>query len=190
MSSVQQQQINQLYRLINASKMIAELQSLQQVTDKDMVAAMNVGTNDAVSVKIESLRGYLGNYNASTNSPTLADGVGLAGDWYNVTTAGSINLGSGTLDLKIGDRLFYNETTWIKLSKLQDSLIIAEGEEIITKRDGNTGNTLQQGDRVWFKKVDDNGTTITLVGNSYKGSGLPEGLYSSYNLDGIGEITE
>jgi hypothetical protein len=45
---------------------------------------------------------YLGTWNPLTNTPTLADGVGQAGDFYIATTEGTINLGSGNLTFKPG----------------------------------------------------------------------------------------
>jgi hypothetical protein len=41
---------------------------------------------------------YQGVYNASTNTPTLADGVGTKGYYYVVSVAGTQNLGSGPID--------------------------------------------------------------------------------------------
>ena len=57
---------------------------------------------------------YQGTWNASTNSPKLEDGKGSAGDVYRVSTAAERNLGSGTIDFKVGDYAVYNGTTWEK----------------------------------------------------------------------------
>jgi len=51
---------------------------------------------------------YRGKYNASTNTPTLADGVGQIGDYYEVSVAGTQDYGSGNIVLKINDWLHYN----------------------------------------------------------------------------------
>lgn len=48
-----------------------------------------------------------GEWNASTNSPTLADGVGNAGDLYRVSVAGTQNLGSGSQAFEVNDTVWY-----------------------------------------------------------------------------------
>ena len=45
---------------------------------------------------------FQGNWNASTNSPTLASGTGTPGFYYNVSVAGSTNL-DGETDWQVGD---------------------------------------------------------------------------------------
>jgi hypothetical protein len=57
---------------------------------------------------------YEGVWNASTNSPTLADGTGDTGMVYRVSVAGSQNLGSGTISFEVGDYVIYNGTVWEK----------------------------------------------------------------------------
>ena len=53
-----------------------------------------------------------GNWNAATNTPTLADGTGTAGQYYTVTAAASVDLGSGTISFAVDDRVFYNGYQW------------------------------------------------------------------------------
>ena len=55
---------------------------------------------------------YKGTWNASTNIPTLSDGIGTAGWTYRVTAGGSINLGSGSINFSVGDDAIYNGTVW------------------------------------------------------------------------------
>lgn len=55
---------------------------------------------------------YQGTWNASTNSPTLTDGTGNAGDVYRVTTAGTQNLGSGIQSYGVGDYVLYDGSVW------------------------------------------------------------------------------
>ena len=59
-----------------------------------------------------------GAWDASNNSPSLADGTGLDGDYYNVTVAGSANLGSGSITFTVGDVVKYNGTTWFKIDSV------------------------------------------------------------------------
>lgn len=53
-------------------------------------------------------------WNASTNSPALADGVGTKGYYYVVATAGSTSL-DGITDWKIGDWAIFDGTVWRKV---------------------------------------------------------------------------
>lgn len=57
---------------------------------------------------------YQGTWNASTNSPTLADGTGSAGDVYRVSTAGTRDLGSGAIEFAVGDLVIYSGSVWQK----------------------------------------------------------------------------
>lgn len=57
---------------------------------------------------------YQGTWNASTNSPTLASGVGTLNNYYVVSTAGSTNL-DGITDWAIGDWAIFNGTVWQKI---------------------------------------------------------------------------
>jgi len=54
---------------------------------------------------------FKGTWNASTNTPTLASGVGTKGDYYVVGTAGSTTL-DGISTWGVGDWATYNGTVW------------------------------------------------------------------------------
>lgn len=53
-------------------------------------------------------------WNATTNTPALASGVGTKGYYYIVNVAGSTNL-DGITDWKIGDWAIYDGTVWRKV---------------------------------------------------------------------------
>lgn len=57
---------------------------------------------------------YQGTWDASTNTPTLADGVGTTGDYYRTSVAGTQDLGSGSLTFSVGDSVIYNGSIWEK----------------------------------------------------------------------------
>lgn len=59
-----------------------------------------------------ALMTFKGAWNASTNTPTLADGTGTNGDVYRASVAGTQNLGSGSQTWAIGDFAIYNGTIW------------------------------------------------------------------------------
>lgn len=64
----------------------------------------------------ESAMEYKGQWNAETNTPTLADGTGTKGDFYIVSVAGTQNLGSGNIQFSANDRIIYDGSVWARLS--------------------------------------------------------------------------
>ena len=56
----------------------------------------------------------LGSWNASSNTPTLADGTGREGDAYSVSVGGSIDLGSGSQTFSAGEFVYYNGSAWVR----------------------------------------------------------------------------
>ena len=67
---------------------------------------------DAISGGLD----YQGTWNASTNSPALASGVGTTNYYYIVGTSGSTNL-DGITDWVAGDWLIFNGTVWQKIDQ-------------------------------------------------------------------------
>lgn len=64
----------------------------------------------------DDLTGFVrdkGDWDANTNNPTLASGVGTIGDTYRVSVAGSTNL-DGITDWEIGDKAQFDGTVWKK----------------------------------------------------------------------------
>lgn len=51
-------------------------------------------------------------WDALTNTPTLADGIGTPGDFYTVSVAGTQNLGSGNITFAVNSTVSYNGTIW------------------------------------------------------------------------------
>lgn len=84
---------------------------------------------------------YRGTWNASTNNPALASGVGTQGYYYVVSVAGSTNL-DGITDWKLGDWAIYNGTAWQKVDNT-DAVVSVNGYTgIVTlaKADVGLGN--------------------------------------------------
>jgi hypothetical protein len=86
---------------------------------------------------------YQGTWNASTNTPTLASGVGVNGYYYITSTAGSTNL-DGITDWQIGDWLMFNGTVWQKIdqSNLVTSVAGKTGAVTLTTADVSGLNTM------------------------------------------------
>jgi len=99
--------------------------SVTQTTTSATVAVANVGSPNGIAsldgggkVPISqlpaSIMEYKGIWDASTNTPTLADGTGDPGDTYRVNVGGTQNLGSGSITFDVGDYVIYNGSIWQK----------------------------------------------------------------------------
>ena len=65
---------------------------------------------------------YKGTWNASTNSPTLVSSVGVKGDYYVVSVAGSTNLDGVTL-WGVGESAEFNGSVWQKVDGVDTSSV-------------------------------------------------------------------
>lgn len=92
------------------------------------VATLDSGGKIPVSQLPNSIMEYQGNWNASTNSPTLADGIGNTGDVYRVNVAGTQNLGSGAQSFQVGDWVVYNSSDVWEKSSNSDSVSSVNGQ--------------------------------------------------------------
>jgi hypothetical protein len=63
-----------------------------------------------------SIMEYKGTWNASTNTPTLANGTGDTGDVYICNVAGTVNFGAGPLTFAVGDYVIYSGSIWQRSS--------------------------------------------------------------------------
>ena len=84
----------------------------------------------------ESVMEYKGQWNAETNTPTLADGTGTKGDFYIVSVSGTQNLGSGNIQFSENDRIIYDGSVWSRLSaggvKTVNSVLPTNGNVALT----------------------------------------------------------
>ena len=69
-----------------------------------------------VSQLPSSLMEYKGTWNASTNTPTLANGTGDTGDVYICSVAGTVNFGAGAITFAVGDYVIYSGSIWQRSS--------------------------------------------------------------------------
>ncbi len=63
---------------------------------------------------------FKGVWNAATNTPALADGVGQKGDYYTVGTAGTTSL-DGIDEWGVSDAVVFNGTVWERVGAEQES---------------------------------------------------------------------
>ena len=112
------------------------------------VATLDAGGKIPASQLPSTVMEYQGVWNAATNTPALADGVGNIGDVYLVTVAGSQNLGSGSLTFALGDWVIYNGTIWQKSlnSNAVASVNGFTGSVVLTTTDVSEGSNLYHTD--------------------------------------------
>lgn len=130
------------------------------------VATLDAGGKIPASQLPNTIMEFQGTWNATTNSPTLADGTGNAGDVYVTTVAGTRNLGSGAQTFAVGDYVVYNGSIWQKSinSNAVASVNGQQGVVVLSTADITENTNLYYTD----ERVDDrvysliqNGTGIT-----------------------------
>lgn len=76
------------------------------------VATLDGGGKVPVSQLPNSIMQYLGTWAASTNTPTLTNGTGNAGDVYIASDAGTVNFGAGPITFATDDWVVYSGSVW------------------------------------------------------------------------------
>ena len=105
------------------------------------VATLDSGGKVPVSQLPASVVTYLGTWNAATNTPTLTNGVGDAGDMYICNVAGTVNFGAGPITFAVGDWVLYGSGTWQKSSG-QNGTVTSVGASITGNAIGLTGSPI------------------------------------------------
>lgn len=82
-----------------------------------------------------SVMEYQGVWNASTNTPALANGTGSAGDVYLTSTPGVADFGAGPITFALGDWAVYDGSTWQR-SKNSDAVVSVAGKTGIVTLNG------------------------------------------------------
>jgi hypothetical protein len=101
------------------------------------IATLDAGGKVPVTQLPNSVMEFQGAWNASTNSPTLADGTGNQGDVYRVSVAGTQNLGSGSQTFDVGDFAIYNGSIW-QWSGGSDAVMSVFGRQgVVTAQSGD-----------------------------------------------------
>lgn len=103
-------------------------------------ASLDSGGKVPVAQLPNSIMEYQGTWNASTNTPTLANGTGSAGDVYRVSVAGT----ALSLTFEVGDYAIYNGSTWEK----------SDTTDAVASVAGRTGNVTLTSTDVGLANVD------------------------------------
>jgi hypothetical protein len=98
------------------------------------ITGVSTGTNPNDAVNFSQLSAavtgavtYVSGWNASTNTPSLASGVGTKGHMYTVTVPGATNI-DGVTDWKSGDALIFNGTIWEKTDN-SEAVVSVNGQD-------------------------------------------------------------
>lgn len=94
------------------------------------IATLDVGGKVPNSQLPFNLMEFLGNWDATTNTPTLSNtDVGAQGNTYKVSVAGTQDFGAGNITFDVGDWVVNNGTIWEKV----------DNTDAVTSVNGNTG---------------------------------------------------
>ena len=131
---------------------------------------------------------YLGGWDASTNTPTISDASGSNGDYYKVTTAGSQDLGSGSITFSKGDDVIHNGSKYegFGTTIAVSSVNAKTGTVVLDTDDIDEGSTHlyytnARVDGRLVNLIDDNQTVTNLTWSSTK--------INTAITNGIGAIT-
>jgi|GEM_PF-5489955 hypothetical protein len=104
------------------------------------VATLDAGGKVPVSQLPNSVMEYQGAWNASTNTPSLSDGTGNAGDVYRVSVAGTptgFSDPSMSTAFAVGDFVIYSGSVWQK-APASDAVISVFGRQgVVTAQSGD-----------------------------------------------------
>ena len=123
---------------------------------------------------------YQGSWDASDNTPTLADGIGTAGHFYVVSTAGTYDFGSGDITFLLRDWVMYNGTIWEKLEQAGEVTSVNgySGVVVLDAIDIGLGNLRDEAQS--FKR------TGTLIESYVAGDNLSIGGVLGVGTSGLG----
>lgn len=119
-----------------------------------------------VSQLPNSVMEFKGVWNAATNTPTLVNGTGNAGDVWLCNVAGTVNFGAGPIAFAVGDYAVYTGSVWARSS-------------------GATGTVTSVG-------VSRDGNALTITGSPVTSSGTINLGFSGDNtqyINGAGNLT-
>jgi hypothetical protein len=113
------------------------------------VASLDAGGKVPVAQLPNSIMEYQGTWNASTNTPSLANGAGNAdsdiGNVYRVSVSGSTDFGAGSISFVVGDYAILNSSKiWEKADTTDEvsSVNGATGAVVLTTTNINEGTNL------------------------------------------------
>lgn len=105
-------------------------------------ASLDAGGKIPIGQLPNSVMEFKGFWDASTNTPTLANGIGNTGDVWECNVAGTVDFGAGNITFKVGDWAVYTSlATWEKSLNSNEvtSVFGRVGTVVALNGDYNTG---------------------------------------------------
>lgn len=118
---------------VNLGLIASAIQSSEKGSNNG-VATLDAGGKIPVAQLPNSVMTYEGTWDASTNTPTLANGTGDAGMVYLTTVAGTVDFGAGNITFAIGDWVVYNGAEWEK-STNSNAVVSVNGQTGVVSLD-------------------------------------------------------
>jgi hypothetical protein len=109
----------------------AKADTSEQLNNKNRplgYAGLDGGGKIPLSLLPNTVLELKGSWDASTNTPRLANGNGQAGDMYLVSVAGTVNFGNGPISFNIGDSVYYGSNGQYFKSANTSSVISVNGK--------------------------------------------------------------
>lgn len=121
---------------------------------------------------------YQGTWNATTNTPALANGVGTKGYYYKVATAGNTTI-DGSTGWSLGDLIVFNGTTWDKVEGGSPDVVSVAGKvgavTLVAADIGGLGTMATQ-----------NAASVAITGGTVAGSTITGNITgSAANVTGV-----
>lgn len=167
----------------------------QQTSEKGNAngyASLDSGGKVPIGQLPSSIMEYQGVWNASTNTPTLADGTGSPGDVYRVSVAGSRNLGSGSITFAVGDYCVMNSSNVWEKSDTTDAVSTVAGrtgDVTLTASDvglGNVDNTSNSTERAATATLTNKRITPRIGTTASSATpAIDVGLYDQFNITAL-----
>lgn len=110
----------------NANYYLPEGESTVGETPDTDAAWIPLGSGDT------TLLTYKGTWNATTNTPTLANGVGTTGDFYRCVVGGSADFGAGAIVFTAGQIAAYNGTIWQNAGNIDGAISGTANDTVVS----------------------------------------------------------
>ena len=162
----------QLFTIDDATDSILKITSATALDVNAKITNLSPGSTNLEAVNYQQLTDavagvlvYQGTWNASTNTPALASGVGTPGYYYIVSTAGSTNL-DGITDWNVGDWAIFSDQATDAWQKIDHTNVLngAGTGNKVTKWSGS-GTSYTLTDSI----ITDDGTSVGIGNNNPTG---------------------
>lgn len=102
----------------DARSAIGALASVEKGAANGVATLDGSGQVPLSQINLEGLS-YKGLWDASTNTPSITNGVGEDADFYFSSTDGTVDLGSGPIEFLEGDAVIYHDGVWARRGSSQ-----------------------------------------------------------------------